>query len=252
MYHDICDSPDASGFSGKDAALYKLTTAAFRGQMTSIAESGLRRPAVVMNGGEDGDMLFITFDDGGLSAIYAAEILEDHGWRGHFFVTTGRISTDSFLGKREIAELHRNGHIVGSHSHSHPLRMASLDRSEIFKEWQTSVRELEDITGDKVKVASVPGGLYSREVAECADENGIEFLFTSEPTMAVKRVGNCAILGRYAVQNSTHLREVESAANGDRMPWLKQQLLWNTKKPIKRLGGESFLRLREAFIGWRS
>jgi peptidoglycan/xylan/chitin deacetylase (PgdA/CDA1 family) len=251
MYHDICDEADSSGFAGMDAALYKLTPAAFRRQIASIAESGKRRPVLVTAIDYEPSAVFITFDDGGKSAIDAAEVLEQYNWRGHFFVTTERIETGTFLKAAEIADLHRRGHIIGSHSHSHPLRMASLKRAEKMHEWQTSVRRLEDIIGEKVKVASVPGGLYSREVAECAEANGIEFLFTSEPTMNVRKIGNCVVLGRYAVQHSTNCRDVAAAADGDRLPWLKQQMLWNVKKPIKKLGGESFLRLREALIARR-
>lgn len=248
MYHDVCDSNDASGFDGADAALYKISAAEFAAHLVAIYGKIKGKPVCVTdwNGGESA--VFITFDDGGKSALAAAEMLEKKGWRGHFFTTTGRIGTNGFVGESEIIELRKRGHVVGSHSDSHPLRMASLSRARIFDEWRVSTEKLAAITGEKTIVASVPGGLYSREVAECAGENGIEFLFNSEPTTKIGAVGNCLIFGRYAVQNGTSAAEISAIAGGDFAPRLKQSLIWNAKKPLKKIGGEGFLRLRKFLI----
>ncbi len=248
MYHDICDNVDTSGFAGADAALYKISSAEFSAHLTAISEKIKEKPSRVSDLNENKMPIFITFDDGGNSAMRAAEMLEKKGWRGHFFITTSRIGAETFVGKEEIIELHRRGHIVGSHSDSHPLRMASLSRQEIFNEWRISTEKLAEILGEKITVASVPGGLYSKTVAECAAENGIEFLFNSEPTTNVWRIGNCLIFGRYAVQNWMKAIEVSAIAGGNLSPRLKQSLIWNAKKPIKRIGGESFLRLRKFLI----
>jgi peptidoglycan/xylan/chitin deacetylase (PgdA/CDA1 family) len=179
-------------------------------------------------------------------------MLEKKGWFGHFFITTGKIGTETFVSRDEIIELHRRGHVVGSHSDSHPLRMASLSREEIFDEWRVSTEKLSEILGEKVTVASVPGGLYSKEVAECAEVCGIEFLFNSEPTRALQQIGNCRILGRYAVQNRMKAEEVSAIAAGSLSPRLKQTLIWNLKKPLKKVGGETFLKLRKFLISRKS
>jgi hypothetical protein len=45
-----------------------------------------------------GTPVFLTFDDGGASALHpTADLLERRGWSGHFFVTTRRIGTPGFL-----------------------------------------------------------------------------------------------------------------------------------------------------------
>ncbi len=252
MYHDICDETDASGFAGADAALYKISATEFAAHLDAISGKIKEKPDRVIDWKNDANAVFITFDDGGKSALEAAEALEKKGWHGHFFITTGRIGTETFVGRNEIIELRRRGHVVGSHSDSHPLRMAGLSRAEIFDEWRVSTEKLAEITGEKVVVASVPGGLYSKEVAECAEENGIRFLFNSEPTTKVGKVGNCLILGRYAVQNRTSATEISAIAGGDFAPRLKQSLIWNAKKPLKKIGGEGFLRLRKFLINHKT
>lgn len=252
MYHDVCDEPGESGFDGADAALYKISTAEFAAHLDAIAakSKGNFGRATDWKSGESA--AFITFDDGGASALAAARMLEEKGWRGHFFVTTGRIGTVGFVNKNDVIELKKRGHVVGSHSDSHPLRMASLSRAQIFEEWRVSTEKLAEITGEKIVVASVPGGLYSKTVAECAEANGIGFLFNSEPTLKVGKVGNCFILGRYAVQNGTSAAEISAIARGDLSPRLRQSLIWNAKKPLKKIGGESFLRLRKFLVNRRA
>lgn len=245
MYHDIVDRAEESGFAGADAARYKILPSKFDAHLQAIAEIPNRKPLRVTDWGVDDAPIFITFDDGGGSAIHAAEMLEKYGWRGHFFITTGKIGTESFVTKNEIRELNKRGHIVGSHSESHPLRMASLCRDEVFREWRISTEKLAEIISEKVRVASVPGGMYSRVVAECAESNGIEFLFNSEPTMKVNIVGSCQILGRYVVKNRMEADEISSIAAGKIVPRLKQSLIWNAKKPLKKIGGDTFLRFRK-------
>jgi len=59
---------------------------------------------------------------------------------------------------------------------------------------------LATIVGHRSKIASVPGGYYSRRATEAAAEAGIETWFTSEPTAHARTVNECQVLGRYTVQ----------------------------------------------------
>jgi len=77
------------------------------------------------------------------------------------------------LPAEQIRDLHQRGHIIGSHSCSHPKRMSFCSRAELLQEWGRSCEILAGILGAPVTVASVPGGFYSRAVAEAAAEAGI-------------------------------------------------------------------------------
>ncbi len=250
MYHDVCDDVNKSGFPGGDAALYKLSIAEFREQMLKIAAIPDRSPSVVTEVDITGPKtpLLITFDDGGKGAMTAADILDEQGWKGHFFVTTGRIDTDGFLTHKDIMDLFTRGHIIGSHSDSHPLRMAALSRKDLDNEWKTSISKLQDIVGSEILTASVPGGYYSDDVREAAMQNGIRFLFNSEPTTRVGMAKKGMVLGRYAVTTRLSSEDVRHIAEGKSIPRLKQSVIWALKKPLKKLGGESFLKLRKAAL----
>lgn len=253
MYHDIVSGGayDASGFAGADAALYKLDAAEFEAHLAAIAGAAAARPATLaeLDGGAARPLL-ITFDDGGVSACtHAAPALERRGWRGHFFVTTGRVGTPAFLSREQVVELDRRGHVVGSHSATHPARMARCGYDEMLREWRSSAEALSEILGRPVTAASVPGGYYSRRVAEAAAESGFTHLFTSEPTAGLRRVGGCLVIGRYAVQRWTTPRAAAAIAAGRLAPRLRQAVLWNAKKATKAVGGEFYLRARKALIG---
>ena len=253
MYHDVVRDANwsESGFTGADADLYKLEEHRFYEHLDAIRTAAPAPPGSVRNGvaGGGGATLFLTFDDGGVSAhTTIAPLLDAFGWTGHFFVTGARIDTPGFLSSDHIHDLHTRGHVVGAHSWSHPVRMSSCGRDELLEEWTRSAEAIARITGEPTAVASVPGGYYSRAVAQTAAYAGIRTLFTSEPTTRPHRVGEMLVIGRYTVQRGASARKVVSLAGGGGLHRSRQWLLWNTKKLLKRTGGSQYLRIRRALL----
>jgi peptidoglycan/xylan/chitin deacetylase (PgdA/CDA1 family) len=250
MYHDVVEDGqwDSSGFAGADAAVYKLEAREFERHLDAIAAA--RAPVGLI--GDASWPVFLTFDDGGVSATRAASALEARGWRGHFFITTDRLGEPAFLSRDQVGDLRRRGHIIGSHSCSHPLRISHCDDSELAHEWRESVKILSSLISEPVTVASVPGGFYSRRVAEAAAAAGIRYLFTSEPTARVRTVNGCAILGRYYVQRGMSPEMSAAFAVGRRSARMKQAMLWKLKKAAKTLGGGMYVKARLAvFRGYK-
>lgn len=252
-YHDVIDNKafDASGFPGASAASYKLD----REQMQTHFDALSATAAQVVRA--DADIyghgtcpLLLTFDDGGGSALQIADMLERHGWKGNFLVTAGRIGRRGFLTAAELLELHQRGHLIGSHSWSHPERITCCSDAELRDEWHRSVTHLSGLIGSPVTTASVPGGFYSRRVAAAAVREGVRVLFTSEPRKRIDRVAGCLVLGRYCVQRDTPLAAVTALASTKRSsPQQRQYLFWNLKKVLKLLGGSAWHAAREAW--WR-
>jgi peptidoglycan/xylan/chitin deacetylase (PgdA/CDA1 family) len=248
MYHDIVDGdPDQSGFAGAGPARYKLSTERFRAHLDAIGEALSEEPAVVddLLAGDSGKAVWVlTFDDGGASALAAGEELARRHWRGHFFITTGRIGEPGFLDASEIIELRRMGHIIGSHSASHPSRMSSLPEYALREEWRASVEPLANLLGGEIRSASVPGGYYAERVAQAAAEAGIAALFNSEPVRTSHHVGECLVVGRLSVKTSTSAVAATRIAAGDPWPWLREWVSWNIRKSAKAVSGKGYERLR--------
>jgi peptidoglycan/xylan/chitin deacetylase (PgdA/CDA1 family) len=246
LYHDVVDrGDDPSGFPGAVAERYKLTPAQFKQHLDALAASGARPSLTLPEPGEGGDTvapLVLTFDDGGTSMhTHVADELESRGWRGVFFITTGRIGTPGFLDRWQIADLRERGHVVGSHSYSHPTRISSCAQDELAQEWGRSCDDLAAILGEEVTTGSVPGGYYSRAVARAAARAGLRSLFTSEPTTRVHEVDGCTILGRYTIHRGTPTATAVAIASGRVAPRLGQAWSWRAKKLAKVVAGEKFI-----------
>lgn len=245
-YHDVVTDTDASGFPGGAAGSYKVTPEAFRAQVAALAGLGVpvvridRADAVPARG------IALTFDDGGVSAADpTARWLEDAGWYGHFFIASECVGKVGFLDGASLRDLAGRGHVIGSHSRTHPLRMASLTAADQRAEWRDSKAALEDAVGMELPVASVPGGALSNSVIETAAEAGIRVLFTSEPETRVWQHAGCVVVGRYTVRRSHAPSDVAALCRPGGGARARQWVAWNAKKALKRLGGPAYLAVRE-------
>ncbi|MBV8987168.1 MAG: polysaccharide deacetylase family protein, partial [Solirubrobacterales bacterium] len=176
------------------AGVYKLTPERFKAHLEALAAAGQWFGAANL-----GSRALLTFDDGGASSLWIAGELERYGWRGAFFIVTSRIGTAGFLDASGVRELAERGHLVGSHSHTHPAYMARLNGSALAQEWSLSRSALSDLLGSPPRTGAVPGGSVSSTVIEQAARAGYEALFTSTPRARINRRYGMPVLGRYTV-----------------------------------------------------
>jgi peptidoglycan/xylan/chitin deacetylase (PgdA/CDA1 family) len=258
LFHDV--APDGrwelSGFQGADADLYKLDCVDFHRHLTAIGGSLRCPPATgpeLLAGPPVEHPFLLTFDDGGVSAaLYVADMLDETGWKAHFLVTASRIGAPGFLDRAQIQELRRRGHIIGSHSYSHPLRMAHCPAAQLDDEWRRSVLVLQEILGEPILVASVPGGDYSSQVASAAARAGIKLLFNSEPVTGAQVVDGCLVLGRFTAKRGHEPGWSAAIVGGDRTLQIREYLFWNAKKGAKALLGGAWLRARVLLLERRA
>jgi peptidoglycan/xylan/chitin deacetylase (PgdA/CDA1 family) len=256
LYHDVVDVGDfdASGFAGPVSARYKLEWPRFREHLDAL-DAGAGMPAVgvgeLLRGRCAPGSWLLTFDDGGASAVAIGSELAGRGWRGHFFVTVDRIRTPGFLDEDGIRALIEQGHIVGSHSCSHPERMSHCSWPELLDEWSRSIEALERITGRDVVTASVPGGYSSPRVARAAAAAGVRALFTSDPTARVAVVDGCAVLGRYTILRDTASTTTAALRDGNHVARIRQLASWRARQAAKRLGGPAYLAVRRRILARR-
>ncbi len=249
IYHDVVasDERDSIGMPGPVAARYKLEPEAFRAHLEAVAATGV--PVVRIEDERVGPGAAFTFDDGGSSSLLIAELLEEHGWRGHFFVTTGFVGRRGFLAEDGVRELAARGHVVGSHSATHPQYMGRLSRGELDREWGDSRAELERILGSPPAVAAIPGGYFSRTVAESAAAAGYRLLMTSDPSARVRSVGGVACLGRFTVWASTPPRTAAAYVGGSRRAQSRLWAEWKLKQLAKRATPSAYRALQRVRAG---
>jgi hypothetical protein len=248
LYHDVVPygQADTIGFPGPGAARYKISPEEYDAHLEAIRRAVDEAPALApaLSGS-----WMITFDDGGSSAVSPiADGLETRGWHGHFFITTDFIDKPGFLDAARVRELRARGHLVGSHSCSHPARMTDCSPEQLRHEWQDSREKLQQLLGEAITVGSVPSGFYSRRIARAVAAAGYKCLFTSEPTQVAVTVDGCRIFGRYCIIRGDRPAHAAAIAAGHIFPRLRQTLTWDLKKVAKSVGGNWYQHLRRGLL----
>ena len=256
LYHDVVEDGryDESGFPGPAAGRYKLHSEDFELHLQALARLTQGPPAVVheLQAARASVPWLLTFDDGGSSAVAIGESLAERGWRGHFFVTVDYIGTAAFLGRDAIRHMVELGHVIGSHSCSHPERMSRCTWEQLLQEWGRSAEVLSEIVGRPVTVASVPAGQYGDIVGRAAAAAGLTTLFTSEPVLKTRDVDGCQVIGRYTIQRGVDPETAVALARAEPIPRTRQYAFWNLKKAAKAVGGDRYLRLRQWLLSRRA
>lgn len=236
MYHDVVNAlHPKSGFQKVGALQYTLDSKAFSEQVTKCSM----------------DYVVFSFDDGG-DSFYTeiANVLEHNNQSGLFFISTQYIDTPYFLTKSQVKELDKRGHIIASHSHTHPRVISELPYNEIVSEWKLSKSILEEIVGHEVTAASVPGGAVSKDVIKAAAEAGYKTLYTSEPTTEVRSEFGVEVIGRYTVSKDTTIEIVNRIVNdSDYRAGLQKR--YKRLLLVKKLLGSNYNRLKQLILKLR-
>lgn len=190
MFHDVVNSKfPISGFQTIGSAQYQISDKIFE----NIVNKSLLAK----------DNVIFSFDDGGSSFYYiVAPILENVSKKGIFFITTSQIGKSGFLLSDQIKELYQRGHIIASHSHTHPRDISKLSFQGIVEEWIQSKAILEEIINAPVTVASIPGGAVSKQVLKAMEMAGYTEIYTSKPTTVTYQIGNSTVFGRFTINSS--------------------------------------------------
>jgi peptidoglycan/xylan/chitin deacetylase (PgdA/CDA1 family) len=247
MYHDVTPAGEAtaSGFVSPGADRYKLTDARFMSHLEALRQAG-----VTPGGSPNGRATAVlTFDDGGRSALTTiAPLLAAYCWSAYFFISTAHLGEAGFLDRDDLTALAAAGHIVGSHGHSHrPL--TRMRPSEVRDEWRRSKAVLEDALAFPVTAASVPRGAYDHRVGMLAVEEGYADVFTSEPWIEPRRLGNGArVHGRFAVLAATPPETVVAFCTVSRIAIWRYGARWYARKALRGALGGVYERLRDRLL----
>ena len=114
------------------------------------------------------------------------------------------IGKNLFLNSDQILKIREMGHIIGSHSHTHPKIFRDLSYKQKLFEWEKSKNVLEEILKERIFCASIPGGDMDKETIKSAGIAGIKFLFTSEPTYYNFEEYGVEVFGRVFPKNNTN------------------------------------------------
>ena len=239
MYHDVFNkTKHESGFSGRDADVYKIDKRSFENQVRHINDFLIKK-------GLDKGLVRFTFDDGGESFLTViAPTLEKYGFKGYFFIATGFLNKEGFLSDEQVAELSKRGHFVGSHSHTHRQMMNALSKEELLSDWKTSIDYLGLLIGKPILIASLPNGFSSTVILDVLQDLGIEDVYTSSPIDKPAKKGKLTLFGRYGIKDGMSERKVlHIAFNPLTKTMIKMKKI--ILKGAKSLLGQQYIKIRE-------
>jgi len=172
VYHRITEEQQA-GFRS-------IHPDTFRHHLEIIRSAGVPvvDPADASLSGDSVSGVVLTFDDATIDHFDTARpILSEFDVPGLFYVPTARLGSEGHLSVEQVTALHREGHTIGSHSHTHS-RLDRLPTLSVHHELHESRRRLREILGVDALHFAPPGGLYGAEVSAVAQEVGFRFFRT--------------------------------------------------------------------------
>jgi len=171
-------------------------------------------------------MTALTFDDGYRDNILIAlPILQRHGFRASFYISTANIGGQSLwnpvdyighqpmLDETEIRALSEAGHEIGSHAHSH-IDLTSVDLARVEEGLERSQRVLADITRKPVVAFAPPYGRLNGRVVECAGRLGYSHLVRGGRFSLNPRGTSPYDLQRITIARGDSLREFAKKVSG--------------------------------------
>jgi peptidoglycan/xylan/chitin deacetylase (PgdA/CDA1 family) len=114
----------------------------------------------------------LTFDDGYMDAYTAAlSVLQEYGATATFYIVSGFVGHDAYMGWDEIRALRAAGMEIGAHSISH-LDLTTLSHDENVDQIGRSGAEIAAHLGIPVRSFCYPAGKFNAEIAAITRERG--------------------------------------------------------------------------------
>lgn len=149
--------------------------------------------------------------------------------------------------KEQIKELALRGHVIGSHSSSHPERMDIMSVSELNNEWLNSTQVLKEIVGQDILTASIPNGYSNHKVLEVMNKMGIVNIYTSNPTTKIRKFKGSNIIRRYVITNDVTPEYVVSLISSSSLRF-KMKLRHDILGFAKFVLGNNYLKIRRKLL----
>jgi peptidoglycan/xylan/chitin deacetylase (PgdA/CDA1 family) len=163
----------------------------------------------------------VTFDDGFAETLELVQpVLAEMTIPATFFIPSAHLGKEAdwisdmnrrrsvgpiITAERLKSLAEQNGVTIGSHGMNH-RRLTELTDQDAWIELSESKKQLENITGQDVKIHGFPFGAYDDRHVAMAQEAGYDHVFTIDPTVAVGNVTDF-VIGRVEVDPNDWLME---------------------------------------------
>jgi peptidoglycan/xylan/chitin deacetylase (PgdA/CDA1 family) len=188
-----------------------------------------------------GSLNSMTFDDGHRSQFeIAGPILDDLKIHALFFVTTAWVGLlPSVMLWRAVRELQQVGHVIGSHTHTHPM-LTACGTVALRNELTVSKQVLEQRLGVGIDSISIPGGRINARVLAACGEAGYKHVYTSHVGEHKHVAANSPeVIGRLIVRRATSNSTLAAYLAEDPRVCRRLRIESSAKSLVKAIAGDS-------------
>ena len=187
----------------KVSRTYIVPPATFKQQMKLLADSGYHTitPDELNDYLQFGKPLpekpvMLTFDDTDISQYTeVAPELKKYNFKGVFFIMTVSINRPGYMSRDQIADLSKQGHVIGSHTWDHQNVKKLKTEEEWTRQIDKPTKQLTEITGLPVKYFAYPFGLWDTASMHKIKSKGFTAAFqlatkrdSTEPMYTIRRI----------------------------------------------------------------
>lgn len=97
------------------------------------------------------------------------------------YFNKNKIIKKLYMSKKDLLRIHKMGHIIGLHTHSHPMNIAKLSIRQIKKEFNQNNNTLKKIirSNEDIKSMSYPRGISDIKTKKILKEMGVKIGFSN-------------------------------------------------------------------------
>lgn len=247
MYHAI--PPGDARVVPEADPHYSVSMPVFEQQIALMQSLGLR-PSSVADVMRDParPAAGVTFDDGHVTNLAAAQALHAVGGSADFFVNPSTVGTPGYLSWQQLGQMAEWGMSIQSHGMHHRF-LDDLSPPEVEAELADSKRAIEAQLGGRVTIYAPAGGRLAPGTAALAQRLGYVRLCSSRVGLWNESAAAVEV-PRMAMLATTPLTQLTQWLR--QSPWEmgRQQLRYHALRQAKRaLGNGLYVRLRQRLLG---
>ena len=168
MFHEVLDNQsENSGWHISSKGKYTISKNKFRSLINTFQ-----------------DTVNYTFDDGGISNLYASNELLKNNIKGIFFIATSYINKSGFLSLEQLNYMSKN-HYIYAHGHKHLMK--TFNSSELKNDWESSLSFMTK-HGFSRETICLPGGTFSKTHYNILLNLGVKNIYHSASSNSIINV----------------------------------------------------------------
>lgn len=179
-------------------------------------------------------LFIITFDDGHISNLRAAELLKNHNLYATFFIVYDFIGRKDYLSALDVKQISDWGHEIGLHGKNHESWLANSN-SLLYEELFFAKSEIEKLINKSIIVCSAPGGKINFDKFNFLINSDLGFKFIRGSVPGLNQTNTTSIIKSFPIYTKTNLSSIVNLFKLDLIEILNYKLFFYFKEFIKFL-----------------